>query len=137
MKYPSIPHDDKKSVKIKNKDKPNIYHLFQVHKWTIPNIADLYQVTNPTIYWILNPDKYREYLDSQNEKKAINYRTDKFWKRQSLRRHREWLHTQRVTRPEYKKYSNELTKQFDREPEFRARKLKKARERYYRLKLKN
>ena len=136
MKYPSIPHDDKKSVKIKNKDKPNIYHLFKVHNWTIPNIADLYKVTNPTIYYILNPDKYREYRDKQNERDKILYRTDKYYRRRLLRTHKEWQQTQRVTRPEYKKYVNALTKEYDNDPIYHAKKLKRCKEWRNRLKAK-
>ena len=133
MKYPTIPRDERKSTKLKMKDRRNVRRLFHIEKWTIPNIADLYKVTNALIYWILNPDKYKIMQEKSSERSSYLWRLDKDFKKRSLLQSKEWRKEQRKTRPEYKKYVENIIKKRQLIPEVRAAKLKKQKERYERL----
>ena len=133
MKYPTIPRDERKSTKLKMKDRRNVRRLFHIEKWNIPNIADLYKVTNALIYWILNPDKYKIMQEKSSEISSYLWRLDKDFKKRSLQQAAEWRKNRRKTNPEYRKYMNETIKKRQLIPEVRARKLKKQKERYERL----
>ena len=112
MIYPSIPKDNWKSVKLKSKDRDYVYHLFHIEQWTIPNISHFFKVTQQTIYWILNPDKYKIRRKKQTENRRIQYYTDKNFRLRRRRYDQEWHVEQTKIRPEFKKFHIEYMKKY-------------------------
>ena len=106
--YPQIPHDEKKSIKLKYDDIEKIKHLFYVEKWNILQISDRFEVL---------PHAIRYHLDEEYKKKCImaskkckdKYRQDKNYNKKQQKYLKEWTKNRKQTDKNFKKHYNFLT----------------------------
>jgi len=95
MKYPSIPHDKNKSVKIKLADIPKMKHLIEVHNWSLKQIAEIYNVTQICVRYNIDPIYRRERLDMGNEYKRNRWATDNDYKKSHVIESNAWMRKRR------------------------------------------
>ena len=106
MGYPRIARDDKKSVKIKSKDREIIKILHDKQKWSINKIAKFFEVQPKTISTNLNPEyrKKRIKLSSYHTKKR--YAEDETIRNKTIEQASKWVCDRYQKDEEYRKYRN-------------------------------
>lgn len=90
-----IPLEYKRNTKLFTEDKDEIRKLYAMGTFSHRELAEMYNVSKKTIYYILHPDKYQE-----NLKYSVKYNREHYDKDI----HREYMRTTR-------KYRKELEKQ--------------------------
>ena len=115
IEYPKIPHDKKKSVKLKNHDIEAIHWLFHVEKWTIPQIADRFNVTPYAIRYHIDPEFRQKRIQYMTDLWCRLYNTDKkFRMRENKRRQLDNQQRLKID-PLYKKYNFLLNQKWQKE----------------------
>ena len=89
--YPNIPHDERKNVKLKLSDIEAIQHLFHIEKWTIPQIADRFKVTQSSIKYHLDPEYRQKHLDMSSQYNGKRWRTDEEYRKKTKKYTRNWI----------------------------------------------
>jgi len=102
--FPQIPHDEKKSIKLKFNDIKNIRILYNGGK-TVLELAEMYKVSKPCIRYWINP-KYREnQLKCSSERQKIRLKTDPIFKARQRKHSRIHVLNRKKTDWKYKLYT--------------------------------
>ncbi len=125
MKYPGIPRNDRKSVKIKTTEYDKIYHLRFVQGLFYSQIADMYSVSQTTIWYIINPDKYKIQKAQQLEYLSRLWKTDKEFRKRTLKIRAEQIRDRSKNDIAFYKWRNENSKNWRIENKERYENLRK------------
>lgn len=105
--YPQIPHDEKKSVKLKYSDIEKIKHLYHVEKWTILEISEKFEVVPSSIRYHLD-DEYKRKAKLASKKCKNEYMKDEKYKKSIVRKLSEWTKNREKTDKNFHIYYNSL-----------------------------
>ena len=89
----TIPKDLKRNIKLNDDDKKHIIEMYKTGEYSYRKLASIYGVAHKTIYYIINPHKYREFLDKRKKEKTSAYYYNKDKHREYMRRTREYRKT--------------------------------------------
>jgi len=103
--YPRIPRDLKKSVKLSYAHYDKIKSLAN-QGLTLKEISIKYNVSQSTIYYALNPDKYEIMCEQLEQKKKEQYHNDEDYKIKTEKSRRAWQKSRIKNDLEYKTYWN-------------------------------
>lgn len=127
--YPRIPHDEKKSIKLKYDDIEKVKHLYHVEKWTVTEIADKFNVSFNCIKYHLDPEWRKEQLEKVKHINSERYKTDEKF-RQHIKKHGiEWHKDRKLNDKVFSDYITSLK----RTHRFKNINLYKMKEKEYRM----
>lgn len=89
----TIPKKLKRNTKLQEEEREDIKKLYASGEYSLRTLAQMYEVTHKTIYYIVNPQKYAEALKKNSLEKHSKKYYDKDKHREYMRRTREYRKT--------------------------------------------